>query len=109
MKITTAFTNYNFYRKTKTLTGELSLIWFMMLIGLFIACQKETGQNQTIQKQTQQDLGSASPNALNAETPDRPPFNLDVILRGEATSFDRKDKKFDDGDKGEGHEDKSFG
>jgi hypothetical protein len=109
MKITNAFTNYNFYRKTKTLTGELSLIWFIMFTGLFSACQKETGQNQTIQKQTQQDLSSASPNALNEETPGRPPFNLDVVLRGEAKSLDRKDKKFDDGYEGEGHEDKSFG
>ncbi|MDP9230412.1 MAG: hypothetical protein M3O67_07050 [Bacteroidota bacterium] len=51
----------------------LSLVFF-----IFISCQKEINQ-----KQQQEELSSAA-NSANAETP---PFNLEVILRGEGNRF----------------------
>lgn len=66
----------------KSLT-KLSASKWMLLMGIsiftFSACQKDIG----IQEQKEEAVPSASSNA-NAETP---PFNIEVILRGEGKRF----------------------
>jgi len=65
----------------KSLTKALSKKWTLLtLLSIFIfsACQKE------ISKQQKEELISSADNSANAETP---PFNLEVILRGEDNRF----------------------
>lgn len=66
----------------KPLTKTLSQKWILLtIISIFIlfACQKEINKQQ----QREEELSSAAKSA-NAETP---PFNLEVILRGEGNRF----------------------
>ena len=66
----------------KSSTKSLSKKWILLTfisIFIFSACQKEINKQQ----QREEELSSAA-NSTNAETP---PFNLEVILRGEGNRF----------------------
>lgn len=66
----------------KSSTKSLSKKWILLTfisIFIFSACQKEINKQQ----QREEEFSSAA-NSANAETP---PFNLEVILRGEGNRF----------------------